>query len=1182
MRLAGRLRLPDDLPVHVVSAQALIGPKGRPFTPEQAAAVLDDAGDLLLSAAAGSGKTSVLVERFARHVEETGISPGRILAITFTEKAAGELRERVRERLLERGLRDKAREAENAWISTVHGFCARLLRAHSVAAGLDPRFEVLDETTARSLRESAWDEAFRGWLDERGDPALHLSASFTADVLRGAVTAVHDALRSGGQTAPRLPVPEQATPPDHGPLLRAAQAAAEELGAGKETKTSLKALDTLGGCTAVFDALEGRLPDSRALEGLALKGRLAAFDSGAPAEYRRLLEAYGKACADRRGREAAVELDALLARYAAAYAACKRARSGLDFDDLELFARDLLLRTPSIRATYAERFERIMVDEFQDSNPLQVELFALLGSDNVFVVGDELQSIYGFRHADVDVFRRRHADLGARGRALPLTRNFRSRPEVVDAVNGTFAGRFERFGGLVAARDEQATGDGAPRVELLLTEQEGWDGVDLGELPRTQQVWRKAEARLVAQRVRELVDAGEARPEDVVVLLRATGDMPVFERALEDQGLQTLAAGGRGYWGRQVVRDLCAWLAALANPRDEEQLYGVLASPLVGASTDALALVSEAGKGRAWRLLERVFVQGGEDDTRLRERLPEDDEMRIAAFAARFARERELAPRLALDTLLQRAIDASAYDLHVLRLPGGARRLANVHKLLRLAAEHERAHGRDVRGLVDRADAELEADAREADAPVELGEAKAVRLMTIHAAKGLEFPVVVVADLGRGYGYKSESPALVVRDGRLGVRLTHIDGSKESCLDHDALVSEARDRAAEEEDRILYVALTRAEERLIVSGGILTEDWPTKAGDRTPIAWVAPAVLAQTGLPAADEGWRDLDAPFRVRVGLNAPATVGRVLRSEALAPAGARLPTAPPPPVRGPLPAPTAPAPAIRAFSYTSLGRWKRCGYRYYLQDVLRLPDDAGAIVSAPVAGTAKGLDARVRGSLVHAALEHLDARTDDDAAIVGLLADAAREYDVDPTEPEMEDMLGLVAGFADTPLAVRIAEARQVHREHPFAVPLGDVLLTGVVDVLAAEEDGTALVVDYKTDRLTPEAELEALVARDYATQRRAYALAALRAGAPRAAVAYAFLERPGEPLVTTFDAADADRLEEELRELAGGMLSGRFAVAPEPHIDLCAGCPGRRALCVHPPELTGRSLEPEVAGS
>jgi ATP-dependent exoDNAse (exonuclease V) beta subunit len=494
------------------------------------------------------------------------------------------------------------------------------------------------------------------------------------------------------------------------------------------------------------------------LDQLCFKpGSTAALKCDPCLDYLAEHERYAAACAAYRGTRAVVELDALLDAYGHAYAAAKRARSGLDFDDLELLARDLLRGSPAALRATRERFARVMVDEFQDSAPRQVELFDLVaGGDEergIFLVGDELQSIYGFRHADVEVFRARRAALAERDRAAALTVNFRSRAPVLDAVNAAFA---ERFGDglrpLVPGRADAH--DGAPDVEVLVTGQDGWEDVDLGTLPRAQ-AWRHAEARLLAQRIGDLVRDEGVRPEDVVVLLRSATDLPVYERALEEAGLQTLAAGGRGYWGRQVVRDLCAWLAALANPRDEEELYGVLASPLVGLSTDALALIARAGRGRAWQLIEAAFGDaepaGGPVDE-LAATLPgllgDDDRTRLAAFHARYVCERDLLPRIGLDEILRRAVQDTEYDLHVLRLPGGARRLANVHKLLRLAADHERVHGRDVRGLVDRANAELEADARETDAPVELGDARAVRLMTIHAAKGLEFGVVAVADLG--------------------------------------------------------------------------------------------------------------------------------------------------------------------------------------------------------------------------------------------------------------------------------------------------------------------------------------------------------------------------------------------------------------------------------------------------
>ncbi|MEY2441730.1 MAG: ATP-dependent helicase/nuclease subunit, partial [bacterium] len=217
----------------------LIGPGGRPFTDEQSAAIRARSRSLLLEANAGSGKTSVLVERFVRSVIEDGVRPPRILAITFTDRAAGELRARVRERFVELGRRDEARETETAWVSTIHGFCARVLRAHAIAAGLDPAFIVLDEAAARTLRDTAWDRALADWLDgEEGEAALDIVAAYDTDRLRRMIATVHDALRSGGQTHPVLPPAPVVAEPGalRSELAAAAATAARELalaGAGK-------------------------------------------------------------------------------------------------------------------------------------------------------------------------------------------------------------------------------------------------------------------------------------------------------------------------------------------------------------------------------------------------------------------------------------------------------------------------------------------------------------------------------------------------------------------------------------------------------------------------------------------------------------------------------------------------------------------------------------------------------------------------------------------------------------------------------------------------------------------------------------------------------------------------------------------------------------------------------------
>ena len=238
-----------------------------------------------------------------------------------------------------------------------------------------------------------------------------------------------------------------------------------------------------------------------------------------------------------------------------------------------------------------------MVDEFQDTNPLQLELLALLGTDRAFYVGDAQQSIYRFRHASVELFAKLADELAAAGQAEQLATNFRTRRPILEAINAAF-GAMERFVPLVAGRADAGTTTRRPRwSSCCLTDSDGWDDVDLGALPAGK-AERCAEARLVAQRLRELVDAGECVAGDVCVLLRASTDMETFERALEDQGFATLASGGRGFWARQQVLDLTSYVAALVNPRDEEALLAVLASPIVGATLRHAGAAAPRREGR--------------------------------------------------------------------------------------------------------------------------------------------------------------------------------------------------------------------------------------------------------------------------------------------------------------------------------------------------------------------------------------------------------------------------------------------------------------------------------------------------------------------------------------------------------------------------------------------------------
>jgi ATP-dependent helicase/nuclease subunit A len=957
------LRAPHDLPVRDVVTQA--------FTPEQAEAIRRRDGDLMLSANAGSGKTSVLVERFVASVVDDGLRPDQVLAITFTDKAAGELRARVRSRLLELGEREGARQAEGAWITTFHGFCQRILRAHAVAAGLDPAFTVLDPAEARAARRAAFDAALAGFLAEPRAAALDLAAAYTVNRLERMVVAAYDTLRSRGQTRPTLPAPHPTDPAvARARLERACADLTADLATVNGSSTSVAAArEALQVCHAQLQA-EGEV------EVVKVGRTAAALKTPTADAYREAAEAYAATLADQRAVPALALIDELLGRYADAYAAAKRTRTAVDFDDLLLLVRDLLVAAPAIASGYRERFARIMVDEFQDTNPLQLELLELVARDNGCTVGDELQAIYAFRHADVEVFRARRAALEARGQAATLATNFRSRPEILQVLNDGFAPLHEHWVALRPGREDPPAPE--PVVELLVTDADAWNGdappaVGVG-LPAASPV-KQAEARLVAQRVGALVHDEGVAPREIVVLLRASADMGLYERALELGGLPTLAAGGRGWWARQQVRDLCHLLAALANPRDEEALLGLLASPMVGLSSDALALLALTAREGTTTIWEAVH-----DDALTP---PPADAERLAAFRTWFAAERERAPRVGLDEVLARALRRTRYDLHVLALPRGARRLANVYKLLRLAASFEARRGRDVRGFIDLANAELEADARETDAPVDLGGLDAVRLMTIHAAKGLEFGVVVVADLGRKGNLSP--PDLHVDGDRVGLRLVDLDATKTTALDFDAIEAQRRAADEAEERRVMHVAMTRAEARLILSGAArLGEHWPTPGPGAAPISWMGPALVPDVAALDARDPVRDHGL---VRTVLNSPAS--GVLRLEAPMPVapgeqlalafnGGAPAAAPPPAAWARLEAEPVIAPAPpTALSYSSLARYAACPYRFHLERGLRLSEqEPPAHLSNldAVEVRAPSLDLRVRGTIVHALLEDLD----------------------------------------------------------------------------------------------------------------------------------------------------------------------------------------------------------------
>jgi ATP-dependent exoDNAse (exonuclease V) beta subunit len=1166
----------------------------REPTPEQAAAIAVRGRDVLLEAGAGTGKTGVMVDRYCRLVCDSGLSPDSILAFTFTDKAAAELRQRIRTELARRAGRGSERAAAalagigGAWITTIHGFCNRVLAAHPVAAGVDPNFRVLDAPEAARAAREAFDDAVVEFL-AGGDAAREETvAAYDLEGLRAMIAAVHDELRSRGDADPKLPEPPEPDP--EGALRRVVEAAEESLAELSESNGKrAEAERELPERALALLRAPGAEPGLEELLALATRSK-----SKALAPYREAVDAAVARVAEAgEGGIVYAHLAALLELFSARFEAAKERRAGIDFEDLQILAARLLERA-EIGEHYRARFRQIQVDEFQDTNRLQLRLIeALRGpKTELVVVGDELQSIYGFRHADLEVFRRRREEIDRRADAelMRLSGKFRSRPEVIAAVNLCGAALLgDAYTPLRVGAEASGTGS----VELLLTGRDGWDaeGIELepaidGSTPLN----CLAEARFVAERLRELADAGVPRGE-MVVLLRAFTHLDAYEDSLERAGLRPYVVGGRGYWSQQQVADVCALLAVLANPLDDHALFGALASPACAVAPDTLWLLRmAAGKRRhVWPAVERT-AGAGEAELTEPERLegiPASERELLERFVATIVSLRERAPRLSLPALVEAVVGETGYDLAVLSRPAGEARFANVRKMARLAAEFEAREGRDLRGLLDFLAARAEGEA-EAQAATAAEGHDGVRIMTVHNAKGLEFGVVAVPDLARRLLNGNRSPLLAIgreEQPRVGLRLVRLGRPKIDLYDYAPLCEEAQEREAEEELRLFHVAATRARDHLILSGVV-----NPKEGRETKGRAVIERLVEKLGIPRDEnatvpvpppEPRPGLEAEFEaseiaVRVNLPSPERAAelRELRRQSAGERG--LGEGPPPLVeRKP---PIVPS---RPLSYTAISAYEECAYRFYMERVLGLGQSEARQQGD---GEPSAREERTaRGAAVHALLEWSQANDWAEpspelalrhAEAAGLAMESASP-DTSGEGPgrhspsPLDSLLGPVCAWLGSPLREQIGEeAVRVRAEVPLLLGIGGTVLRGSIDLLVERDGAPPLVIDYKTDRLDGADPAER--AAHYGVQRSIYALAVAEAlGASEVEVAYVFLERPEEPAATVLGPAEMAAARAALERTIARIGQGEFPVAAPEERDwsLCRGCPALRGLCSGP---------------
>jgi ATP-dependent helicase/nuclease subunit A len=1072
--------------------------------------------NLVVTAGAGTGKTALLVERALNLLGSGAVTIDRLAAVTFTEKAAAELRTRLARGL--DGLRrraagstpdaqlDPSLDADRSWaflratredparvrqralaalqgldaaaIGTLHGMCADILRRHPAEAGVDLDFLVDDGPAAGRLfpieaerylrlelggagrRPEVWRRAFQGCYGI--DTVLDLASAL-----------------SGFSIPPGAAVPEPA-----GAVERLRREVTETLDGLREVRTRGVKLPpkldkVLGAATVLLEALLGggfealrRAPSAMRLEEFSESITLNAGKKVGEADARAAEGAARRACDLLRLLERVDdETVTALADAAAPLGDSARERllaSGfVGFDGLLRLTADLLRRSPGTRRSLARRYDRLLVDEFQDTDPLQYDILFFLAerdegepasdpyktrleAGRLFIVGDPKQSIYRFRGADMASFRRAVAHVEAcGGRRLSLTTSFRSPSDLLAPLNRLFhgwmggAGAWQNdyeppYEAITSARADDRAGQ--PRVAIWSVASEG--GATAG---------RVAEAEAIAEWIAaRAAPGGGLGYRQVAILLRAMTHAGLFARSLRRAGIPFVVDGGREFGSRAEIGDLLSFLRAVASPNDAPALLAVLRSPLGAVSDTELARFAAAG-GRLGRTAGAAVDASLFPGVARVLRMVEDfrDRTRVEPVD-RLVEEALVRPPLAL-------VHASAWD--------GAQRLANLGKLAGLARRHAR-EGLSLVETIAALEEEFDGARTEGDSPLADESLDAVRILSIHKAKGLEFPIVFVPDLGRAAGRERPAPGVRVawvRDGGGALAIRLPDGRSNSAWVSHTLATRRHEQA--EEKRVLYVACTRARERLFLVNSALTGKAP----------------------------WRERLEALGYRIG-DGPAFPPSGTLDEGLVEHRVIERSSPPRATPG---AVTIDAIAAAAAGHGGIAARAAGEIRPPLswpsgtRALDRFEPDESSLTSAPETAAESGREsARLVGLVVHAALERWDLR-DDEALLEGARR-AAPRLAADEALPASAGAAAAAAAetilrdFLRSALRARLAGVEVLGREIPILHrDAGGRTWTGACDLLV--RDGRSLVViDYKTDAVRQD---PATAAESYRSQLEIY---------------------------------------------------------------------------------------------
>lgn len=1159
---------------------------GMTWTKEQQQVIDLRNRNILVSAAAGSGKTAVLVERIKELVldKKHPVDIDHLLVVTFTNAAAAQMKERVA-KALEKALQEnpsdvrlqqQAALVQNAQITTIDSFCLYVLRNHFHEIGLEPNFRIGDEGELKLLREDVMTGLFEQCYEEKNPGFLHLiscygtsrsdapvrdmifklysyaqSYPWPKQWLREALSCYEIKTEQELEQAPFIEMTveygkqmvkgylEQAEhyhelcQDVHGPYMyeEACEQDVELMEKLLSCSTYQNFYEELGKCK--FATL-GRAKDyigspekqeQVKTERKKLKDGIGKLKSDCFAlTFREILEQLTLV------QPSAEALAEVTERFIDAFAERKQDKNLVDFSDLEHFALEILVEEETGKPTetakeFQNAYEEIMIDEYQDSNYVQETILRaisreVVGQNNLFMVGDVKQSIYRFRLARPELFMEKfdtYETTDAPCQRIDLHKNFRSRDTVLAFTNDIFYQIMKRNLGGVDYTDEAALYCGADYPagekedafdsEILLTTTQ-----ELEEGTKQQISKQELEAKLIADRIRKMVgkeevvdeETGEFRKVrygDIVILLRSLSEWAdLFAEVLNANGIPAHTVSRTGYFSTLEIRTVLNYLRILDNPRQDIPLAAVLKSPIAGLSDEQLARLRLLAEDKPYHQCVKMFLEAEEELTEKESTADEDMRAKLKRFSETYKKLRRQTMDIPMHELLQKVLKETGYARYASALPAGRQRLANLHMLSEKAIAYEKTSYRGLYHFIRYIDELQKYDVDFGEAELVGENEDAVNIMSIHKSKGLEFPVCFVSGMGKSFN-KQDSRSKMILHPNLGVGLDIIEEDrriKVPAFFKKVIARQTELESLGEELRVLYVAFTRAKEKLIITGCIKDEEmlqqireiycgsnrkalnFKERAEAKTFLEWILPAAAASGSWDKVsyvtpwsmleDEAAHQITEHVSLRQRVQQAEEVSDTLYEKIKEQLSYQYPH----------------PDAIHLVTKYSVSELKHRAMRELAakeeEDVTPkfLEEVSTPYVPAFMEGKAEVNQGALRGTAMHRLMECYDFtkmpdRSDEFAEnikkqLTGLVQ-------MGKVSEDMQKLIRIpsVELFLKSKLAPRMKAAAMrddLFREKPFVMGNHEmeeemVLIQGIIDVFWVEEDGIVLL-DYKTDRV------------------------------------------------------------------------------------------------------------------